>query len=99
MPKPFLKAKSEHAATTNKVSGSLIKCEVKVEHGRWIAPDSCSVFKIDADARFPEIWFEIEPVGQGPCEWSWQIQWKVQACPQNKKKGRFKPKREKIFSE
>lgn len=93
--KPIAKTKS--AGTTNKVSGSLVKCEVKLESGEWISPDSCKTFYIDEDAKFPEINYEIKTDEAGPFEWSWEIKWAVLACPQKADKNRFKPKHAVTF--
>lgn len=93
--KPVAKAKS--AGTTNKVSGSIVKCEVKLESGEWISPDSCQTFYIDENAKFPEITYEIKTDEAGPYEWSWDIQWVVLACPQKADKNRFKPKHAVTF--
>ena len=94
--KPVAKAKA--AGTTNKVSGSLVKCEVKLESGEWISPDSCKTFYIDEDAKFPEITYEIKTDEGGPYEWSWEIKWAVLACPQKADKNRFKPKHAVTFN-
>jgi hypothetical protein len=92
-------AKAENAAKTNKTQGSLVKCEVKVEKGEWITPASCAVYKIDSDAKFPEICYEIKTESEGPFHWSWEIKWIALACPQRRDRARFKPRREKTFVE
>lgn len=94
--KPIAKAKS--AGKTNQVAESLVKCEVKLEKGEWLSPDSCKVFYIDEDANFPDITYEIKTVEPGPYVWSWKISWVVQACPQAAGKRRFKVKHPKTFS-
>ncbi|MEW6762120.1 MAG: hypothetical protein AB1437_14965 [Pseudomonadota bacterium] len=96
MSKPVAKAIA--AAKTNKTPDSLVKCEVEVESGVWVSPESCATYKIDADANFPSIVFEIKTEIPGPYEWSWEIKWVVLACPQKKSKPRFKPKRGKTYS-
>jgi hypothetical protein len=90
-------AKSELAGTTNRVDNSLIKCEVKLENGEWISPDSCAVFHIDSECKFPEIVYEIKTDEEGPYDWSWELKWTVLACPQRRDKARFKPKHSKTF--
>lgn len=92
-------AKAKAAGTSNKVDNSLVKCEVKLEKGEWISPDSCKTFYIDEDAKFPEITYEIKTEEAGPYEWSWEIKWVVLACPQKKDKKRFKANTAKTFSE
>lgn len=94
--KPVAKAKV--AGKTNQVDKSLVKCEVKLEHGEWISPDSCKTFYIDEDANFPDITYEIKTDEPGPYAWSWKISWAVQACPQTTGKKRFKVKHPKTFS-
>lgn len=97
--KPKPAAKSGAAGKTNKISGSLVKCEVKLEKGEWITPSSCQIFHIDADTKFPDICFEIKTDDPGPYQWSWEIKWSVLACPQKRDKKRFSPKTAKLFSE
>jgi hypothetical protein len=92
-------AKSEAAGKTNKINNSLIRCEVKLENGAWVAPESCAIYKIDSDAKFPQIVFEIQTDDDGPYQWSWKIEWSVLACPQRRDKTRFKPKKTKTFIE
>lgn len=92
-------AKSERAGKTNKIPGSLVKCEVKLEGGEWITPESCAVYRIDADAYMPSIDFEIKTDEKGPFNWSWDITWPVMACPQRKDKPRFKPQHNKTYRE
>lgn len=93
MPKPKRKviAKAKGAAKTDKVKNSLVKCEVKLESGEWLSPESCKTFYIDEDANFPDITYEIKTDEPGPYEWSWQIKWTGMACPQAEGKRRFKP--------
>lgn len=95
--KPLAKAKS--AGKTNETSGSLVMCEVKLESGEWISPDSCKTFYIDEDAKFPDITYEIKTEEAGPYEWSWDIKWVVLACPQKTGKKRFNPQHQKTFTE
>jgi hypothetical protein len=92
-------AKAEKAAKTNTTPGSLVKCEVKIETGEWVSPDSCATYKIDADGKFPEITYEIKTEAEAPYEWSWELTWEARACPQRRDKARFKPKHKKTFSE
>lgn len=96
--KPKVIAKKKSAATTDKITGSLIKCEVNLEKGEWVTPDSCKTFYIDEDATFPDVLYEIKTDEPGPYEWSWDIKWVVNACPQKSGKPRFKPKTAKTFS-
>ncbi|MBT9568218.1 MAG: hypothetical protein IV085_07950 [Thiobacillus sp.] len=84
-------AKAKSAAKTDKVKDSLVKCEVKLEAGEWVSPDSCKIFYIDEDANFPDIVYEIKTDEPGPYEWSWVIKWTGTACPQADGKKRFKP--------
>ena len=91
-------AKSDCAGGTNKVKDSLVKCEVKLETGEWISPAPGSIFKIDPDAAFPEINFEVKTDLPGPYHWSWEIKWNVLACPQRQDKKRFKAKKAKLYS-
>lgn len=93
--KPIAKAKL--AATTNKVNGSLVKCEVSLESGEWVSPESCKTFYINEDAKFPDIIYEIKTDETGPYSWSWVIKWVVQACKQQTGKSRFKAKKATIF--
>lgn len=88
-PKPAAKAKS--AGTTNTTKGSVVRCEVNLEKGSWISPNSCKTFYIDEDAKFPDITYEIKTDEPGPYEWSWVITWTAMACPQQKDKMRFTP--------
>lgn len=85
-------AKAKSAAKTDQVKNSLIKCEVKLESGEWVSPDSCKTFYIDEDANFPEITYEIKTDEPGPYEWSWEIKWTGLACRQENGKKRFQPK-------
>lgn len=86
------------AGKTNKVEGSLVKCEVKLESGEWISPDSCKTFYINEDAQFPDITYEIKTNLPGPYEWSWHITWTGLACKQAEGVERFKQKKVKTFS-
>lgn len=88
--KPVAKEKS--AGKTNKISGSIVKCEVNLEKGEWISPDSCKTFYIDENATFPDIAYEIKTDAPGPYEWSWKIKFTGLACPQSDGKSRFTPK-------
>lgn len=90
-------AKSANAGTTNKTSNSLVKCEVKLNTGEWVSPESCQIFYIDEDAKFPEILFEIKTDSSGPYEWEWSINWEPKACPQAEGKNRFKAKNSNPF--
>lgn len=92
-------ARAPNAGRTNKVRGSLVKCEVSLDSGDWISPDSCAVFKIDPTATFPEIVFSLKTDSGGPFHWSWELKWVVQACPQRRDRSRFKPKRPKAYVE
>lgn len=92
-------AKTERAGKTNKTPGSLVKCEVKLEGGEWLSPESCAVYKIDSDAHMPLINFEIRTDAAGPYNWFWDITWHAMACPQRKDKPRFKPQHEKTYHE
>jgi hypothetical protein len=91
-------AKGKDAGKTNPVKGSLVICEVKLESGEWISPSSCQTFYIDEDAKFPDITYEIKTDAPPPYDWSWEIKWIVQACPQKAGKKRFKSKHSKTFS-
>jgi hypothetical protein len=91
-------AKAKQAGRTNTVAGSLVRCEVNQEKGEWISPESCAVYRIDSEARFPTIVFEIKTNHAGPYEWSWDMIWLVKACPQNRSKLRFNPKVAKTFN-
>ena len=90
-------AKAINAGTTNKVGGSVVKCEVDLNKGEWVSPESCAIFYIDEDAKFPTIDFEIKTEEPGPYEWSWTIKWIVQSCPQKSGKKRFSPKHAKTY--
>jgi len=83
-------ARCAAAGKTNKVEGSLVKCEVKLESGEWISPDSCKTFYINEDAQFPDITYEIKTNLPGPYEWSWHITWTGLACKQSTGHKRFK---------
>lgn len=91
--------KTKKEVKTNKVSDSLVRCEVSLESGAWISPGSCEVFKINENAKFPEIIFEIKDDFVGAYDWSWEMAWIVMACPQNRKKPRFNPKNKKTYVE
>lgn len=91
-------AQKKTAAATNKITASLVKCEVSLDKGKWITPASCEKFYITDDAEFPTIYFEIQTENPPPYSWSWEIKWIVQACPQQRGKNRFKVKTPKIFS-
>lgn len=95
--KPKANAKAKKAGKTNQISNSVVKCEVKLESGEWISPNSCEVFYIDDDAKFPKILYEIKTDREGPYEWSWDIQWTATACPQSAGKPRFKAKKASLF--
>ena len=90
-------AVAKKAGKTNKTTGSVVKCEVKLEKGTWISPDSCATFYIDDAPKFPKIVYEISTEYPGPYKWSWSIEWIVRACPQKKGKERFKAKHAKTF--
>lgn len=91
-------AKSECAGATNNLKDSLVKCEVKLDVGDWVSPPAGATFKIDSDANFPEINFEIATIAPGPYQWSWEIRWSALACPQRKGRRRFKPKKSQLYS-
>jgi hypothetical protein len=65
--------KAKSAGKTNKVPGSLVKCEVNIESGEWLSPPSCATFRMDEEAKFPEIIYEIKTDEEGPYEWQWYI--------------------------
>lgn len=92
-------ATAENAGRTNKTKGSLVRCEVNIETGGWLTPLSCSSYKIDEEAKFPEILYEIKTDDEGPYEWQWDVKWVVKACPQRKDRPRFNPKISKTYSE
>jgi hypothetical protein len=92
-------AKSTTAGKTNQTSGSLVRCEVDVEVGKWVTPESCAVFRIDENAKLPEICFEISTTISGPYFWSWELQWNALACPQRRDRARFKQKHIRNYSE
>lgn len=99
MAKPKKKvAKAKGAAKTDKVKNSLVKCEVKLESGEWISPESCKTFYIDEDANFPDITYEIKTDEPGPYEWSWQVKWTGMACPQAEGKRRYKTGKENTYA-
>lgn len=91
-------AKAKQAGKTNTIAGSLVRCEVNQEKGEWVSPESCAVYRIDSEAKFPTIVFEIKTDHGGPYEWSWDMTWVVKACPQNRNKPRFNPKAPKTFT-
>ncbi|MGH6648445.1 hypothetical protein [Aquabacterium sp.] len=94
--KPVAVAKK--AGSTNKDPGTLLKCEVDANVGSWIQPSSCSTHFINADAVFPEVIFEFTSDVEGPYEWSWDIRWTAEACPQAHGKKRFKAKKSKLYT-
>lgn len=94
--KPLAVAKS--GAKTNDSKGSLVKCEVKLEQGEWVSPDSCGMFYIDEDAKFPDITYEIKTNAESPYTWEWVITWQAEACKQAEGKERFKAKKNATFS-
>lgn len=96
--KPKIIAKAKSAGKTNKTKDSLVKCEVKLNMGEWISPESCEIFYIDDDAKFPDIIFEIKSDESGPYFWEWVIIWTPEACPQTEDKKRFKAKNSTAFS-
>lgn len=96
--KPKVIAKAKDAGKTNKTKDSVVKCEVKLNTGEWVTPESCQTFHIDEDAKFPEIVFEIKTVEPGPYAWEWSIGWTPEACPQAEGKKRFKAKRSTALS-
>ena len=96
--KPKVVAKAIDAGKTNKTKDSVIKCEVKLNMGEWVTPESCQIFYIDEDAKFPEIIFEIKTDEAGPYVWEWSISWTAEACPQAEGKKRFKAKHSTAFS-
>jgi len=98
MNKSNVVAKSDCAGSTNKIKGSLVKCEVTLDVGEWISPEAGSTFKIDSEAVFPEINFELNTDAPGPYQWSWDIKWNVLACPQRRDRKRFKAKKSKLYS-
>ncbi|MFC5479896.1 hypothetical protein [Massilia suwonensis] len=91
-------AKSDCAGSTNKIKGSLVKCEVKLDSGEWISPAAGSTYKIDADAAFPDVCFEIKTDVSGPYHWFWQIKWSALACPQRRDRKRYKQNKVKLYS-
>jgi hypothetical protein len=96
--KPKVVSKAKAAGKTDRTAGSLLKCEVQIESGEWLTPESCKVFYINEDAQLPQMEFEIKTNASGPFEWSWEITWVVMACPQARNKLRFKPKTAKTYS-
>lgn len=96
--KPKIVAKAKDAGKTNKTKDSVVKCEVKLNMGEWVTPESCQVFYIDDHAEFPEIVFEIKTDEDGPYVWEWLISWTPEACPQAEGKKRFKAKNSTVFS-
>lgn len=96
--KPKVVAKAKDAGKTNKTKDSVVKCEVKLNMGEWVTPESCQIFYIDEDAKFPEIVFEIKTDEAGPYIWEWSISWAPEACPQAEGKKRFKSKNSTAFS-
>ncbi len=97
MPKPKVIAKAKDAGKTDKTRESLVKCNVKLQTGEWISPESCQTYYIDEDAKFPEIFFEIKTDTPGPYEWEWTVSWTAEACKQSDGKKRFKAKKNSIF--
>lgn len=98
MAKQKIIAKAKNAGKTNKTKDSLVRCEVKTQSGDWVSPESCQVFYIDEDAKFPEIIFEIKTDAPGPYEWEWAITWTAEACKQSDGKSRFAAKKKAVFS-
>jgi hypothetical protein len=91
-------ASSKKAAVTNTTKGSLVLCEVKIDGGDWISPNSCQIFYIEEDSKFPEITYEIKTSETGPFDWSWKIEWIAMGCSHAANKPRYKNKSQKIFS-
>lgn len=91
MASPKSIAVAKNAGETNKTKSSLVKCEVKTNLDEWISPESCQVFYIDEDAKFPEINFEIKTDEPGPYYWEWLVRWRGLACQQKTGKLRFTP--------
>ncbi|RZI85639.1 MAG: hypothetical protein EOP38_04515 [Rubrivivax sp.] len=94
--KPIAAAKK--AGKTTKEAGTLLKCEVDANVGSWIQPQSCSTHFITADATLPDVTFEFSSDAGGPYDWSWDIRWTAEACPQANGKKRFKAKKSKLFT-
>jgi hypothetical protein len=91
-------AAAKRAGSTTKDSGTLLKCEVDASVGAWVQPPSCTTYFISVDAVFPDITFVFASDFEGPYEWSWDIRWTVEACPQASGKKRFKSKKTKIYT-
>lgn len=98
MPKPKIIARAKNAGKANKSKDTLVKCEVKLQTGDWISPESCQSFYIDEDAKFPDIIFEIKTDEAGPYEWEWTINWTAEACPQSEGKKRFAANKKAVYS-
>lgn len=90
--KPRVIARTKAAAKVVADPASLVKCEVSLDKGEWIAPSSCQVFYIDESAKFPNIDFEIKTDYSGQCEWSWVVTWIAKSCQQAQGKARFTPR-------
>lgn len=90
--KPKVIAKAKATAKVVADPASLVKCEVGLDMGEWIAPSSCQVFYIDEKDRFPDIDFEFKCDVQGEFDWTWEIKWIAKSCAQALGKNRFAPK-------
>jgi hypothetical protein len=83
-------AQKAEGAETNETKSSLVKAVLKDEHGGWKCPEEDAVFTIDADAKFPEIKFELDTDSSQECEWAWEINWAAatSGLRESKKRGR-----------
>ncbi len=90
--KPKVIAKAKAAAKVVTDPASLVKCEVNLDRGEWVSPQSCQVFYINEAALLPEIDFEIKTDFSGVCEWSWELEWVAKSCRLSDGKARFTPK-------
>lgn len=74
---------------TNTKKGSLVKVVVSNDSGKWVSPAKDAEFFIDAQAKFPQIRFEIDTQQPAPFTWNWTLQWdaKVSGLRESAKRG------------
>lgn len=86
--KAKVKAKAA-GAKSNAIKRSLVKIVVPEDKGKWISPEKLSTHRIDDEAVFPKVVFEVETSSMGPYKWKWKISWdaKVSGLSESGRRG------------
>lgn len=77
-------------ATANEIKHSLVKAVFKENDDKWRCPKENDIFYIDADAKFPNIKFELDVEENQKCAWTWEINWAAatSGLRESKRRGR-----------